>query len=67
VIGLKTIEVMRRSNATALAIDAGRTLLFDRDELIRAADAAEIAIEAFAAEVDLTTWSAEKASTKRKS
>ncbi len=47
VIGLKTIEVMRRSNATALAIDAGRTLLFDRDELIRAADDADIAIEAF--------------------
>ncbi len=35
VIGLKTIEVMRRSNATALAIDARRTLLFDRDALIR--------------------------------
>ena len=26
VVGMKTIEVMRRSNATALAIDAGRTL-----------------------------------------
>ena len=38
VVGLKTIEVMRRSNATALAIDAGRTLLFDRDQLIQAAD-----------------------------
>ena len=66
VIGLATIEVMRRSNATALAIDAGRTLLFDRDELIRAADDAEIAIEAFAAKVDSTTLSAEKASPKRK-
>ena len=48
VIGLKTIEVMRRSHATALAIDAARTLLFDRDDLIRAADEAGIAIEAFA-------------------
>ncbi len=48
VVGLKTIEVMRRSNATALAMDAGRTLLFDRDALIQAADAAGIAIEAFA-------------------
>ena len=38
-----------RSNATALAIDAGRTLLFERDALIRAADEAGIAIEAFAA------------------
>jgi len=50
VVGPKTIEVMRQSNATALAIDAGRTLLFDRDVLIHAADAAGIAIEAFAPE-----------------
>lgn len=48
VIGLKTIEVMRRSNATALAIDARKTLLFDREALIRAADEAGIAIQAFA-------------------
>lgn len=47
VVGLKTIEVMRRSNATALAIDARRTLLFDRDALITAADEAGIAIQAF--------------------
>jgi UDP-2,3-diacylglucosamine hydrolase len=47
VIGRKTIDVMKQANATALAIDAGRTLLFDRDELIAAADAAGIAIEAF--------------------
>jgi len=50
VVGGKTIEVMRRSNATALAIDAGRTLLFDRDAMIRAADEAGIAIQAFAPE-----------------
>jgi UDP-2,3-diacylglucosamine hydrolase len=50
VVGLKTIEVMARSNATALAIDAERTLLFDRDALIPAADKASIAIQAFAAE-----------------
>src|SRR5215472_14075636 len=48
VVGLKTIEVMRRGNATALAIDAGKTLLFDRDQLIRAADDFSIAIHAFA-------------------
>jgi UDP-2,3-diacylglucosamine hydrolase len=48
VVGMKTIEVMRRSHATALAIDAARTLLFDRDDLIRAADDAGIAIQAFA-------------------
>ena len=51
VVGLKTIEVMRRANATALAIDAGRTLLFDRDALIAAADEAGIAIQAFAPDV----------------
>jgi len=50
VIGSKTIEVMRRANATALAIDAGRTLLFDREALIREADEAGVAIQAFAPE-----------------
>jgi DUF1009 family protein len=49
-VGVKTIEVMRASNATALAIDARRTLLFDRDALILAADEAGIAIQAFAPE-----------------
>jgi len=47
VIGGRTIEVMRRANATALAIDARRTLLFDREELIGAADEAGISIQAF--------------------
>jgi UDP-2,3-diacylglucosamine hydrolase len=50
VIGMKTIEVMRRANAAALAVDAGRTLLFDRENLIRVADEAGIAIQAFAPE-----------------
>jgi DUF1009 family protein len=48
VIGLATIEAMRRANATALGIDAGRTLLFDREGLVRAADQGNIAIQAFA-------------------
>jgi UDP-2,3-diacylglucosamine hydrolase len=47
VVGLPTVEVMKRCKATALAIDAHRTLLFDRVELIAAADAAGIAIQAF--------------------
>ncbi|MHB8525526.1 MAG: LpxI family protein [Candidatus Acidiferrales bacterium] len=47
VIGLRTIEVMKRLNATALAVDAGRTLLFDRETLIAAADDGSIAIQAF--------------------
>ena len=65
VVGLKTIEVMRKANATALAIDAGRTLLFDRDDLIRAADDAGIAIEAFATEVASASLP-EKRPSKRK-
>jgi DUF1009 family protein len=50
VVGLSTIEHMRTSGATALAIDAGRTLLFDRTNLIALADASGITIEAFAPE-----------------
>jgi hypothetical protein len=44
VIGPATIEVMRETNTTALAVDAGRTLLLDRDELIGKAESAKIAI-----------------------
>src|ERR1700682_6295032 len=47
VVGLPTVEQMKISGATALAVDAGRTLLFDRTKLIAAADAAGIAIQAF--------------------
>jgi UDP-2,3-diacylglucosamine hydrolase len=48
VVGLPTIEQMKSSRATALAVDAGRTLLFDRQKLMELADAADIAIQAFA-------------------
>src|SRR5712692_2486115 len=47
VVGLPTVQVMQRANATALAVDACRTLLFDRAKLIEAADQAGIAIQAF--------------------
>ena len=47
VIGLPTVEQMKSAGATALAIDAGRTLLFDRTKLIELADAAGVAIQAF--------------------
>jgi DUF1009 family protein len=48
VIGLPTIEHMKQANATALVVDAGRTLLFDRTKLIELADASGIAIQAVA-------------------
>src|SRR5262245_44262733 len=47
VVGLPTVEQMRIAGATALAVDAGRTLLFDRSKLIELADASGIAIRAF--------------------
>src|SRR5947209_18199787 len=46
VIGLPTIQHMKSAQATALAVDAGRTLLFDRTKLIELADAAGIAMQA---------------------
>ena len=47
VVGPPTIEQMRACGATALAVDAGRTLLFDREKLIELANQAGIAIQAF--------------------
>ena len=47
VVGLPTVERMRSAGATALAVDAERTLLFDRTKLIELADASGIAIQAF--------------------
>ncbi len=46
VVGRKTVQVMRRSNASALAIDAGKTLLFERQSLLDDANQAGIAIVA---------------------
>jgi len=48
VIGLPTIRIMDKANARTLAIDAGRTLLFDREHLIVEADRCGIAIVALA-------------------
>ena len=46
VIGVQTIETMRRAGATCLAIEAGRTLVFDADNVMTIADAAGIAVVA---------------------
>jgi UDP-2,3-diacylglucosamine hydrolase len=46
VVGPQTIAVMRETGATALAIDAGRTLILDQAETLRQADAAQITIAA---------------------
>jgi UDP-2,3-diacylglucosamine hydrolase len=49
VAGPETITTMRETGATVMAIDAGRTLLLDRDELLQRASDAGIAVVGFAA------------------
>ncbi|TAM82113.1 MAG: LpxI family protein [Acidobacteria bacterium] len=44
VAGVRTVRVMRRANARVLAVDAGRTLLFERENLIEEANQAGIAV-----------------------
>jgi hypothetical protein len=44
VVGLATIETMRAAGATCLAIEAGRTLIFDCDAIVAAADRADICV-----------------------
>ena len=46
VIGVRTIAAMRAAGATCLAVEAHRTLIFDRDTVCAEADAAKIAIVA---------------------
>ena len=46
VVGVATVEAMGAAGVTALSIDAGRTLVFDRPALLAAADRAGIAIVA---------------------
>jgi DUF1009 family protein len=50
VIGVATIRAMQTAGADALSVDAGKTLLIEGDEVIRAADAAGIVIVGRSAE-----------------
>jgi DUF1009 family protein len=43
---VRTIEVMQRSGATCLALDAGKCLLLDGDKILDAANSEGIAIVA---------------------
>ena len=47
VAGLSTIPVMRETGTTCLAVEAGRTLLLDREAMLKAANDAGIAIFGF--------------------
>ena len=44
VVGVATIDVMKAAGATAITLDAGRTLVMDGDRFVQAADAAGIAV-----------------------
>jgi DUF1009 family protein len=46
VVGIATVEAMIRAGASCLSVEAGRTLLFDRESLLARAAAAGIAIVA---------------------
>jgi len=44
VVGLSTIQVMQETGTTALAVEAGKTLMLDKEEMLRAADEAGITV-----------------------
>jgi len=44
VVGVATIEAMARAGATAITVDAGKTLIVDGDRFLEAANAANIAV-----------------------
>jgi DUF1009 family protein len=44
VAGLTTIDTMIETKTTVMAVDAGRTLLLDKDEMLRRANEAQISI-----------------------
>jgi len=44
VVGLATIQAMRGAGATLLSLDAGQTLMFERDHMLASADEAGIAV-----------------------
>ncbi len=46
VIGIRTVETMVQAGATCLSVEAGRTLLFDREAMMKSANQAGIAIVA---------------------
>jgi hypothetical protein len=43
-VGLQTIEIMKEVGASVLVVEAGRTLMFDREKMIEAANRAKIVI-----------------------
>src|SRR5260370_1332909 len=49
-VGLETIEIAIAGGAAVLAVEAGRVVALDREALVRAADAANVALVGVAGE-----------------
>ena len=47
VVGLRTIPAMRETRTTVLAVEAGRTLMLDREEMLQEANQANICVVGF--------------------
>ena len=47
-VGLRTIEVMKQSDCGCLLVEAGKTLMFDKDQMIDLADKSGICVMAWA-------------------
>lgn len=52
VVGVNTLETMKKANATTLALDAGFTLIVGREEFLRRANEYDIAVVGFEPESD---------------
>jgi DUF1009 family protein len=48
VVGPATIEVMKETGASVVALDAGRTLMLDREEMLEKAREAGVAVVGYA-------------------
>ncbi len=46
VVGIRTVEVLREAGVSVLALEAGKTVMLNREQVVREADAAGIAITA---------------------
>jgi UDP-2,3-diacylglucosamine hydrolase len=54
-VGPRTIEIMRSVKASVLAVEAGRSVMLDREELLRDAENAGISVVGVAREAELST------------
>ena len=55
VIGLPTVKLMATVNASALAIDAYKTLVLDQEQLLHFANEHRISISAYGPETEMET------------